>query len=516
MVGELQLWRAEGDRVRALSEERGAWWPKLDGEAGHAIKTPKGSAWLEPIPNSPGTWLQLGPDETPEETRPARARAAAALLSGMLGGEREMGLVATELATRYEEIDLLYTISDILGRTVRLEEAAQTIVREVSSVVGARRASIMVHDEREGVLRVVAGRGLDPSQLAPVSVEDECSIAAQVFRERTPLTYDATNGVPHEACQPGRTYKGNSFLCVPIVYAPGDGKPRPVGVINLTDRLGEDAFTAGHKKLVMAIANQIGAAIENARLVEVERERARLSTELALAHELQLALMPAQSLLAKTGDIAARSQPAEFVGGDFYDLISLRRDAVGVMMGDVSGHGLSAALLMAHATSAAGILAQSSTSPEEALERLLEVVGDELRRTDMSMALFYGVVDRRKGLLRYANAGHPHAFLVPGEGGNPKRLRATAPPLGLAGEKVVLGAQVEWRAKRDLLCLFTDGMVDSRNEKSEPYGEDRLLAIVGDNATRPAPEIVDAVFRDLEVFSVEKRDDDRTLLVLRR
>lgn len=516
MGGEIQVWRVEGDRIRALSEERGAWWPRFDGDSGHAIKTPKGAAWLEPVPGAAGTWLQLGPDATPEEARPAHAKPAAALLSGILANDRENGLVAAELATRYEEIDLLYTISDILGRTVKLDEAAKTIVREVSSVVGARRASIMVHDEREGLLRVVAGRGLDPTQLAPVSVDDDCSIAAQVFRESRALTYDAAGGVPHEACQPGRNYRGYSFLCVPILYAPPDGGPRPVGVINLTDRLGEDVFTAGHKKLVMAIANQIGAAIENARLVEVERERARLSTELTLARELQLALMPSQSLLSKSGDIGARSQPAEFVGGDFYDLISLRRDVVGVMMGDVSGHGLAAAMLMAHAISAAGILAQSSASPEEAIERLLDDIGDELRRTEMSMALFYGVVDRRKNVLRYANAGHPHAFVVSANGSDLQRLGATAPPLGLAGEKVVLGAQVEWRPKRDLLCLFTDGMVDSRNAQGEPYGEERLLAVVRANVARPAPQIVDAVFSDLEAFSGDQHQDDRSLLVLRR
>ncbi len=509
------MWRVEGDRVRALSEERGAWWPTFAGDAGHAIATPKGPAWLEPVPGGSGTWIQLGPDATDAATRAERARTGAALLSGTMAGEREMGLMAGELATRYEEIDLLYTISDILGRTVKLDEAARTIVREVSGVVGARRASIMVHDAREGLLRVVAGRGLDPGQLAPVSVDDDCSIAAEVFRERTPRTYDATNGEAHESCQPGRNYKGNSFLCVPILYQPPDGPPRPVGVINLTDRLGEDVFTSGHKKLVMAIANQIGAAIENARLVEAEREGARLSTELNLAHELQLALLPAQTLLAKSGDIGARSQPAEFVGGDFYDLISLRRDTVGVMMGDVSGHGLAAAMLMAHAMSAAGILAQSAASPEEALMRLLEDIGDRLRRTEMSMGLFYGVVDRHRNVLRYANAGHPHAFVVPGDGGPPVRLAATAPPLGLAGESVVLGAQVGWH-RRDLLCLFTDGMVDTRDAAGGFYGEERLLTAVRAHAAQPAPEIVDAVFADLAAFEGGAQDDDRSLFVLRR
>jgi sigma-B regulation protein RsbU (phosphoserine phosphatase) len=98
----------------------------------------------------------------------------------VLSHEREMGQVVTELSTRYEEIDLLYTISDILGRTVRLEEAAQTIVREVSDVVGARRASLMVHDTGSDELRIVAARGLDRAWLLPVAVQHPDSIAARV------------------------------------------------------------------------------------------------------------------------------------------------------------------------------------------------------------------------------------------------------------------------------------------------------------------------------------------------
>jgi sigma-B regulation protein RsbU (phosphoserine phosphatase) len=501
--------------VRVLSGERGAWWPELEGGP-HAIDTPHGGAWLEPVPGNSGTWLQLGPDSTPDATRAERARAAAVAVGELLGGEREAAQVAAELANRYEEINLLYTISDILGRTVHLEEAAQTIVREVSDVVGARRASIMVYDPDSNTLRVVAGRGLEPSMLAPVSVHDECSIAAQVFREQKALGHDAATGDPPPGCDPTRPYKGESFLSVPILYGSPGAPPRPVGVINLTDRLGEDAFTAGHKKLVGAIASQIGAAIENARLVQGERQQMRLTTELELAHNLQSALMPAPSLLARLGDIGARSRPLESVGGDFFNVITPRKDAIGVMIGDVSSHGLSAALLMAHAISAAGVLAQYSGSPEQALQRLLEQIGEELRRTEMYMSIFYGVVDRRRDEIRYANAGHPYAFIVPADGGEPRRLVATAPPLGLSSEKVVLGAEAPWTPKSDLLCLFTDGLPESRSAAGEPYGESRVLEVVRRHLAEPAPRIVEAVFADLLAYAGDEAADDRTVLVLRR
>jgi len=499
----------------SLTGEHGAWWPELDGDQGHVLDTRSGRAWLEPVPGVPGTWVQLGPDKSDAATRPARAHAAAQLMAEHFAAEREAGQVASELAGRYEEINLLYTISEVLGRTVRLEEAARVIVKEVSDVVGARRASIMAYDPDAAVLRVVAGRGLDVAQLAPVGVDDECSVAARVFRDSAPVSYDPRDTAPSPGCPGGRTYRGESFLSVPILYAGAGGPPRPVGVINLTDRLGEDAFSAGDQKLVTAIASQVGAAIENARLVREERSRERLSTELELAHHLQLALLPGPSLLASAGDVGARCQPAESVGGDFYKLVPLGARRLGVLIGDVSSHGIGAALLMANAISAATVVAQSAPTPQEALHRLLGVMGDELTRTEMFISLFYGVVDSEQGTLTYANAGHPYAFLLPVDGGAPRRLRATAPPFGLAPGGVIGGAKCPWRSREDLLCLFTDGLTESRSPSGEGYGEKRLLETVRRHEARPAAEIVDAVFEDVAAFCGHVAEDDRTLVLLR-
>jgi phosphoserine phosphatase RsbU/P len=501
-------------RAVALSGEHGAWWPELEGEVGHRITTRTGPAWLEPVPGAAGTWVQLGPDASPPDTRPARARAVAVVIGQALAGEREAGQLTEELSGRWEEIDLLYTISETLGRTVRLEEAARSIVKEVSDVVGARRASIMVHDVNAGLLRVVAGRGIDVADLDPVAVDDDCSVAARVFRDREPLSYDPRDPQPNPGCPRGRTYKGGAFLSVPILYAGPGGAALPVGVINLTDRLGEDAFSAGDKKLVTAIANQVGAAIENARLAAEERRLERQSAEMEVAHHLQLALLPGPALLAAVGDVGARCQPAESVGGDFYKLVPLGDGEVGVLIGDVSSHGVGAALLMANAISAATVLAQAAPTPQEMLHRLLAVMGDELARSEMFISLFYGVVDSGRGVLRYANAGHPYAFLIRADEG-PLRLGATAPPFGLAPGGVIAGAEVPWACLRDLLCLFTDGLTESRNAAGESYGERRLLAVVQREAARPSAQIVDAVFADVAAFSGSVARDDRTLLLLR-
>jgi phosphoserine phosphatase RsbU/P len=518
LTGEaVRLWRAEADGDRELGTPDAALWPALhiDGTAGHNVALPAGTAWLEPVPGEPGTWLQLGPGPAADATRAARAGAAALVAGRILVAERESGQVARELAGRYEEISLLYSISDILGRTVRLEEAARTIVREVALVVGAQRASLMVHDDGSDTLRVVAAHGADLSQMLPVPVADASSIAARAFRRQQAVGSDDVEAFGPLPTRP-RDYRGRAFLSVPILYAGVAGAQRPIGVINLTDRFGNDAFSAGDRKLVTAIASQVGAAIENSRLVEQERRRARLDTEIAAAQQLQLVLLPTAALLSKAGDVGVRFHSAEAVSGDFYRVVLRSRSSVGVFVGDVASHGFAAALVMAHTLSALGILAQQTATPEEALQRLREEVGDELERAEMSMTLFYGVILPERRALRYANAGHPQAFIVPGEGGAARRLGATAPPLGLAAAGgAIAGAEVPWHSGKDLLCLFTDGLSEARNAAGEPFGERRLLDIVVRNRALPAQRIVDLVFAALEQFT-SLVQDDRTLLLMRR
>lgn len=504
----------QGGRAVAHPASGGAWHPELSGHTGHEAATPDGPAWLEPLPEFNDVWVQVGPGGENGD-RSSRAKAAALVLTEILRGEREAGLVAGELATRYEEIDLLYTIADILGRTVRLDEATQTIAREVADVVGARRASIMVYDDATRSLRMVAGRGLERFHTDPVSIDDPKSISARVFRSRQMLAYDVSTPGPHPGAGEPRGYKGASFLSAPIIYQPPGGEARPIGVINLTDRIGPDAFTAGHKKLLSAIANQIGAALENARLVEKERRQVRLDTELVLAQNLQSALMQPYAL-AKGTDVGVRTQSAEAVGGDFYKILRIR-NAVGILVGDVSSHGLTAAMLMTHVIAAAGVIAQAGQSPERALKRLLEVIGPELGRAEMHVSMFYGVIDRQKGTLRYANAGHPQAFLLAGADAQPVRLAATAPPIGLGDLKGMKAVTLPWHPGTDMLCLFSDGFSEAANAAGERYGEERLLNLVRAKYTDPTNGIVDAAFADVDAFSGPvPAADDRTLVLVRR
>lgn len=390
-------------------------------------------------------------------------------------------------------------------------------MREVSSVIGARRASIMVHDEHANVLRTVAAQGFDMEGHRPVAVDDERSIAARVFREQCILAHDPSGQrdgfeAPMPDSAASRRYAGQAFLSAPLRYAAPDSPARCVGVISFTDRAGGDRFTDGDRRLVGAIANLVAVAIEHARLVARERTQQRVSRELELAADLQLRLLPSPAVLQGDATVAARCIPAEWVGGDFYTFGRLGRGRVGVMVGDVSSHGFSAALVMALVLSAAGIHAAASATPDETLAALLDSLAPELTRTEMYLTVFYGVLDPAADRLIYANAGHPHAFRLTADGF--ERLEATAPPLGLAAIGSITRRQLPWARESDTLCLWTDGLEEARSASGESFGEARVCAAIR-SARRGTPEeIVAAVMAEVDAFAAAP-GDDRTLLILR-
>ncbi len=430
-------------------------------------------------------------------------------VTGVVTAEREAELAAAELAERYEEIDLLYRIGDILGRTVSLEDTAPTVLRGIAETVSARRGVMLVHDPATRTLKPVAAVGADLAAFSPVPLDDAGSVIARVFRERR-----AQSLLPDAPRSPAEAMLAGALLAVPILWSSPTGSAA-LGTVVVADPAGRGAFTAGDQKLMAAIATQVGSVIENARLVEASVAQERLEQEMQLAHDLQMKLLPAASIVAPQAEAAARVLPATSVGGDFYHLFRLSGESTGVMIGDVSGHGYQAALIMALAMMASAIHAQQSADPARVVHAMLDSLRDELRDTDMYLTLCYCVIDPKKGELRYANLGHPHAFIVRSNG-TVERLLAHEPPLGLDMVAKVDATAFTWRRGKDLLVLFTDGISDARNAADQKLGERRVLDAIVERRKEPAAAIVEHIVQLVQQHEagVERRDD-LTLVVVR-
>lgn len=457
----------------------------------------------------PGVPLRLEiPGADAGEARGA-ARFLGATLARVARHDDEMRSFSHEIAERYEEITLLYSISEILGSIISLEEASRTILEEVAGILGASRASLWVHNADRRQLHLAAVEGGE-GQTHPIDVDDPCSVTAAVFREGRPVILAPGEEYQREDCPGGERQRG-SFLSVPVSYTPPEGEARAVGVINLIGRGGNDGFSAGDMKLLSAIASQIGAAVENNRLIEDSLRQERLVRELELAHDLQLKLLPPPEQFADYAQVGARCVPAESVGGDFYHLFRLPNGRLGVLIGDVSSHGFGAALIMALTISAVAIHASEGDAPSEVLHRTHRAVIDELESTEMYLTLFYCVIDPAAGKLAYSNAGHSHAFRITA-GGEAQRLDATDPPFGIVDRDTYGESSVDW-APEDLLFLFTDGLSDAL-DAGEVEGE-RVLV---DEAVQMRAAVPESIIERLFVRAGEATHvppDDRTALVVR-
>ena len=483
-------------------------WPG-PAESAQSVSTPGGPALAIAVPGPCHAWLIVGPTPSSRAALETHLRFLLPVVSHFLQASLEVEHAVGELAERYEEINLLYTIGEILGRTVALEEAAHTILTEICETVGARRATVLVFDPASRELRVVAALGARPASLPSISADDECSISARVFRTMYPeIAEEGESPCPQE-----RDHREGSMLSVPIIWSTARG-PQPLGVVNLSGRRGGHPFTAGDQKLIAAIASQIGTAIQNARLVRASVAQQRLAHEMQMAHDLQMKLLPAGAEVAPDADTAARVVPADSVGGDLYNLFRLGRGRVGVLLGDVSGHGYQAALIMALVMSASAIHSKRTADPGRLLQSLMGSLREELAATEMFLSAFYAVIDRSTGTLRYANAGHASAFLVHGDG-EVERLPALDPPLGLTDDAPHT-ARRKWNASGDLLLLFTDGVSDARNRSGERFGEQRVLDVVRRHRADAAAAVVDRVYRAVEEFLDGARArDDLTVIVVR-
>ncbi|MCA9739111.1 MAG: GAF domain-containing SpoIIE family protein phosphatase [Gemmatimonadota bacterium] len=429
--------------------------------------------------------------------------------------DHEVHFFTYELSERYEEINLLYSISETLGSILRLEDAAHAILNEVCDVLAAERGSLWVHDEHPGMLRLVASVGRSGRD-QPIRVDDVDAVTARVFREGRAAMYGPADAEAEGPDRPverrGGARATESMLSVPIRYTPPSGVPRTVGVINLVGRRTGERFSASDQKLLSAIASQVGAALENNRLIEKTLAQERMGREMQLAHDLQMKLLPPVDRFPGA-EVGARVRPAEQVGGDFYQLFPLSGGRIGVMIGDVSTHGFPAALIMTLVMSAAAIYAAEGGSPSGVLARVDAAVRDELETTEMYLTLFYGVIDPAAHRLVYANAGHPHAFRIQPDG-TATRLAATDPPMGIAPEGRYTERSAAWE-QEDVLLLFTDGLSDLLAEDRRGSGEERVISTVVRERTRPVAEIVDLLFALAADSEGTIPADDRTAMIVR-
>jgi serine phosphatase RsbU (regulator of sigma subunit) len=259
--------------------------------------------------------------------------------------------------------------------------------------------------------------------------------------------------------------------------------------------------------------DEVSRTIETQRRAAAERleQERRAAQELEIAKEVQLRLFPQTLPLVRTLEYAGVCLQARQVGGDYYDFLSLGRDRIGLVLGDISGKGIAAALLMANLQ--ANLRTQYAVALEN-LERFLLSVNDLFYKNTADNAyasLFFGEYDDQTRRLRYANCGHLSALLLRG-GDTVERLASTCTVLGLFQDWKCATEECELR-NGDILALYTDGITESVNGAGEEFGEERLIGVLRRHRELPLQQLLDSIVEEVRRFSPYEQHDDITLIV---
>jgi serine phosphatase RsbU (regulator of sigma subunit) len=253
-------------------------------------------------------------------------------------------------------------------------------------------------------------------------------------------------------------------------------------------------------------------AQRRARAERLEAER-RAAHELEIARQVQARLFPQRLPPARTLEYAGLCIQARQVGGDYYDFLDLGQDRLGLVIGDVAGKGIAAALLMAHLQ--ASLRSQCATALEQP-QRFLQTVNQHFCESTIESAyatLLFAEYDDRAQRLRYANCGHLCGLVLRGDG-TLDRLEGTGTVLGLFGEWDCAIGERRLGAG-DVLALYTDGVTESFNDAGDEFGEERLIEALRHRRELPSQAMLESVVDDVRKFSPREQQDDITLIAAR-
>jgi hypothetical protein len=427
-----------------------------------------------------------------EEARRAADRTTRAL-------DRSLRLSRPEDLTAFvEQLDSL--------RAERAEQVASLAVRQNGAVVAASGPAIPVDAAALAATRFQPGR---PARLVETTIDGRAVLAGEFpCACRVPGDLAADTPGPPAAGQTGPGRGGGPFGRSSVAVALyRDSLSAPFA------RLRRDALISAAAALTL-----LGAlALIAVRFGPYVRGK-QLEAQVDVARQVQRDLLPSPDALPAGLDLGAECLPASRVGGDFYDVVPLGGDRLAFVVGDVSGHGIAAALLMGLIHGAmSGPPWGASDDEAERAARLNDLLFTK-SSSERYATLFWCAFDPAAGTLRYINAGHPPpARLRRDEGGRVAvdRLTEGGPVIGLLAHAEYRTESIAARAG-DVLILFSDGLTEATDARGDFYGEERLIDVAVANAGRPAREISNAILAAVRAFSGDRPiEDDQTLLVVR-
>jgi serine phosphatase RsbU (regulator of sigma subunit) len=432
-------------------------------------------------------------------------------LAGNRGGRPAAHSIVDDSARILKQNQILSALSEasmalISNRPVN--ELLDFILELAFKVIRAERGVLMLTTEDSG-LSVEAVRSADGRNTTE-EIAFSRSIADKVVKEKVSiLTKNALADPRFDRQQSIISLGIRSAMCVPLWH-----DDAVTGLIYVDSLSRENSFNQDDLTLLSSLANVAAVKLENAKLLDEMIEKKRMERELELAREIQQNLLPSQAPRYPGWDMVGTNTPCYTIGGDYYDFIE-RPKGLAVALGDVSGKGASAALMMMVLRATVHFACQREA---EVLTILSQTNGVMYHNspTQFFVTFFLGDLETGTGKMRYVNAGHIPPILYRAKSRSMERLAAGGTVLGLFAETPFEAGEVEF-GSGDILLVFTDGLSEAWGPEELEFGEDRMAALIRDNASLPARELELRIQTEVEAFTGGARaTDDRTLIVVKR
>ncbi len=411
----------------------------------------------------------------------------------------QAGMRLSQLVEVSGRINSSETLETLLGEIM---EAAKVIMR-------AEASSLMLLDTKTGELVIAVPTGPARAEISGMRIPAGKGFAGWVAAHGEPLLVAEAEKDSRFFGEVSRRtgFRTQNLICVPL----RNSEQRVIGVLQALNRWNQEPFTEDDIPLFSALADHAAVAIEKARLHREALEKQRLEKELSLAQAIQAGFWPRQVPRLPGFEIAGVSIPAAGVGGDYYDFIPLSESSCALVVADISGKGFSAALLMASFRAVLRAQVRNRFPVSETVSLLNNVFVEDCP-PNRFVTMVYGELDAERRLLTYSNCGHNPPLLFDGRDFRP--LEEGGPIVGFRRNLPFQAGTVELGPKQ-ILVLFTDGVVEAQNPAEEMFGEERLREVVYRHRRKPAAAILEEIRSAVLEFSgAAPQYDDLTLVVV--
>jgi sigma-B regulation protein RsbU (phosphoserine phosphatase) len=396
---------------------------------------------------------------------------------------------------------LLAELTQHFAEALELDRTLERALESIAGHVGAEAGSLWLI-EAEG-LEIACAACVGPNPITGMRLSISEGIVGRCVRENACQTvFDAANDPSFSQKMDRESgFATRSILCAPMRFSED-----VIGAVELVNKRGGDGhFATRDAHLLQVLASSAGLAIANARLAADHLENERVRRELELAAEIQRNLLPRPQ--PAPFPIYGLNVPARTVSGDFFDILPISRGRFHFCLGDVSGKGMNAAMLMAKTASLYRCLARESSNPGVLLARLNDEICETATR-GMFVTMAAGVYDSRSGTVRLANAGHEPP-LVHAQDGSFCDFPATAPPLGIVPATPFPENDVELAGGSLYLC--SDGLTEAETAPGDALGAEGLRRLVTRFRDKLLAERIDAIVAEVSAMDLR---DDLTLLAV--